>query len=85
MLLQNPNDLLFRKAAALHALVLVVGQNELQTGLSPRGKVNRISNVEFEFARRGLGIIRTCGCSWSRFTAWIARPADLRRGELPRG
>ncbi|NOJ46036.1 hypothetical protein HCN50_07200 [Bradyrhizobium sp. WSM 1744] len=32
--------LLFRKAAALHALVLVVGQNELQTGLSPWGKVN---------------------------------------------
>ena len=28
-----------RKAAALHALVLAVGQNELQTGLSPRGKV----------------------------------------------
>ncbi|WP_167768362.1 hypothetical protein, partial [Bradyrhizobium sp. MOS001] len=34
-----PDDLLFRKAAALHALVLVVGQNELQTGLNPRGKV----------------------------------------------
>ena len=31
---------LFRKAAALHALVLVVGQNELQTGLNPRGKVS---------------------------------------------
>jgi hypothetical protein len=39
MLLQNPDDLLFRKPAALHALVLVVGQNELQTGLSPWGKV----------------------------------------------
>ena len=39
MLLQDPDDLLFRKAAALHALVLVVGQNELQTGLNPRGKV----------------------------------------------
>ena len=39
ILLQNPDDLLFRKAAALHALVLVVGQNELQTGLSPWGKV----------------------------------------------
>ena len=39
MLLQNPDDLLFRKAATLHALVLVVGQNELQTGLSRRGKV----------------------------------------------
>jgi hypothetical protein len=39
MLLQNPDDLLFRKAAALHVLVLVVGQNELQTGSSPRGKV----------------------------------------------
>jgi hypothetical protein len=32
---QNPDDLLFRKAVALHALVLVVGQNERQTGLSP--------------------------------------------------
>jgi hypothetical protein len=40
MLLQNPDDLFLRKAAALHALVLVVGQNELQTGLSPRGKVS---------------------------------------------
>src|SRR5947199_6108449 len=39
VLLQYPDDLLFRKAAALHALVLVLGQNELQTGLSPRGKV----------------------------------------------
>jgi hypothetical protein len=38
MFLQNPNDLLFRKAAALHAMVLVVGQNELQTGLNPWGK-----------------------------------------------
>jgi hypothetical protein len=41
VLLQNPDDLLFRKAAALHALVLAGGQNELQTGLSLRGKVNR--------------------------------------------
>ena len=41
MLLQNPDDLLFRKAIALHALVLVLGQNELHTGLSPRGKVTR--------------------------------------------
>ena len=31
VLLQNPDDLLFRKATALHALVLVLGQNELQT------------------------------------------------------
>jgi hypothetical protein len=39
VLLQNPDDLFFRKAAALHALVLGVGQSELQTGLSPWGKV----------------------------------------------
>src|SRR4051794_10071081 len=39
-LLQNPDDLLFRKATTLHALVLAWGQNQLQTGLSPRGKVN---------------------------------------------
>lgn len=40
MLLQDPNDLLFRKAAALHGLVLVMGP-ELQAGLSPRGQVIR--------------------------------------------
>src|SRR5437764_1501771 len=45
VLLQYPDDLFFRKAAALHALVLVLGQNELQTGLSPRGKVNRAGNA----------------------------------------
>ncbi len=39
VLLQNPDDLLFRKATALHALVLVLGQSELQTGLSSWGKV----------------------------------------------
>ena len=39
VLLQNPDDLLFRKTIALHALVLVMGQSELQTGLSPWGKV----------------------------------------------
>src|SRR4051794_37242145 len=38
-LLQNPDDLFFRKPFALHALVLVLGQSELQTGLSPSGKV----------------------------------------------
>jgi hypothetical protein len=37
--LQDPDDLLFRKTIALHALVLVVGQSELQTGLSQWGKV----------------------------------------------
>src|SRR3954464_6700016 len=41
VLLQNPDDLFFCKPFALHALVLVLGQNELQTGLSPRGKVTR--------------------------------------------
>src|ERR1700716_4479674 len=39
VLLQNPDDLLFRKTTALHALVLVVGQSELQPGLSQRGNV----------------------------------------------
>jgi hypothetical protein len=39
VLLQNADDLLFRKAATLHALVLAGGQNELQAGLRPRGKV----------------------------------------------
>lgn len=40
VLLQNPDDLFFRKPLALHALAPGLGQNELQTGLSPRGKVN---------------------------------------------
>ncbi|WP_206532284.1 hypothetical protein, partial [Mesorhizobium sp. M6A.T.Ce.TU.002.03.1.1] len=31
---------LFREAAAFHVLVLSMGQNELQTGLDQRGKVN---------------------------------------------
>jgi hypothetical protein len=39
MLLQDPDDLLFRKTIAIHALVLVVGQSERQTGLSRWGKV----------------------------------------------
>ncbi|WP_205124644.1 hypothetical protein, partial [Bradyrhizobium sp. MOS001] len=46
-----PDDLLFRKAAALHALVLVVGQNELQTGLNPRGKV-RVNRVSLALTRK---------------------------------
>jgi hypothetical protein len=44
VLLQDPDDLLFRKTIALHALVLVLGQSELQTGLSPRGKVTDIAS-----------------------------------------
>jgi len=31
----DPDDLFFRKTTALQALVLVLGQSELQTGLSP--------------------------------------------------
>lgn len=38
--LQNPDDLLIREAAEFHVLVLSLGQNELQTGLSQRGNVN---------------------------------------------
>jgi hypothetical protein len=56
VLLQNPDDLFFRKSIALHALVLVLGQSELQTGLSPRGKVKpgnwtmlAIGPVQFHF------------------------------------
>ncbi len=40
MLLQDPDDLLFREAAAPHVLVLSIGQNELQAGLSQRGNVS---------------------------------------------
>jgi hypothetical protein len=38
VLIQNPDDLFLRKSIALHALVLVLGQSELQTGLSPRSQ-----------------------------------------------
>jgi hypothetical protein len=38
--LQNTDDPFFRVAAAFHVLVLILGQNELQTGLSQRGKVD---------------------------------------------
>jgi hypothetical protein len=40
VLLQDGYDLLFRKPTTLHVLVLKLGQNELQTGLNPGGKVN---------------------------------------------
>lgn len=40
MLLQNPDDPLFRKATALHAPVLFMDQSELQPGLTPRGNVS---------------------------------------------
>ncbi|MCZ8314400.1 hypothetical protein, partial [Phreatobacter sp.] len=43
VLLQDPDDLLFREAAAPHVLVLSMGQNELQTGLSQRGNVSVIT------------------------------------------
>jgi len=39
MLLQDADDLLFGKATALHALVLVLGQSEFQTGLGQRSNV----------------------------------------------
>jgi hypothetical protein len=39
MLFQNPDDLLIREATAFQGLVLTMGQNELQTGLSQRGNV----------------------------------------------
>jgi hypothetical protein len=42
MLLQNADDLLFQKATALHAGPSL-GQNELQTGLSPRSKAGHIA------------------------------------------
>nr|GAJ37577.1 insertion element ISR1 hypothetical 30.8 kDa protein A [Bradyrhizobium sp. DOA9] len=54
MLLQNPDDLFFRKSAALHALVLVVGQSELQTGLSPWGKVTVASAARSPYFLFGL-------------------------------
>ncbi|MGY3408374.1 hypothetical protein ACVWZV_004487 [Bradyrhizobium sp. GM5.1] len=35
----------FRKSLALHALVLVLGQSELQTGLSLWGKVTSVAKA----------------------------------------
>lgn len=49
VLFQYPDDLLFREAAAFHVLVLILGQNDLQAGLSPRGKVSAESHVVREF------------------------------------
>jgi hypothetical protein len=42
VLLQDADDLFFRKSTALHILVLRLSQNELQTGLSRGGKVRTI-------------------------------------------
>jgi hypothetical protein len=39
VLLQDADDLLFGKTATPHALVLELGQSELQTGLGPRGTI----------------------------------------------
>ncbi len=39
MLLQYPDDLFVKQATVLHALVLSLGQSELQTGLGRRGNV----------------------------------------------
>jgi len=39
MLLQDADDLLFGETATPQALVLELGQSELQTGLVPRGNV----------------------------------------------
>ena len=46
MFLQNSDDLLFREAAALHILVLSMGQNELQSGLDRGGNVSGHSQGE---------------------------------------
>ncbi len=40
VLRQDADDLFFRKTTALHVLVLCLGQNELQAGLSPGGNVS---------------------------------------------
>jgi hypothetical protein len=55
LLLQNPDDLLFRKAAALHALILVMGQSELQPGLSPRGNVKGFRAIGGRWHKGFLG------------------------------
>jgi hypothetical protein len=49
VLFQIPDDLLSRKHFALRALVLVLGQSELQTGLSPRGKVRAANRLALAF------------------------------------
>jgi hypothetical protein len=52
VLLQDADDLLFRETAAPHVLVLSMGQNELQTGLSQRGNVKWFSGDHL--GRRGM-------------------------------
>lgn len=42
VLLQDPDDLLFREQAAPHVLVLPMGQNRLQTGSARRGNVTGV-------------------------------------------
>src|SRR5437868_3963633 len=64
VLLQNSDDLLFRKAAALHALVLVVGQNELQTGLSPWGKVRLATTRSDDVGERPATVTARRCRSW---------------------
>ncbi|WP_298474475.1 hypothetical protein, partial [Phreatobacter sp.] len=63
VLLQDPDDLLFREAAAPHVLVLSMGQNELQTGLSQRGNVSCTGNptrVGSQVAKQDSGEVVGC-------------------------
>lgn len=55
--LQNPNDLLFSESTAFYILVLVLAQNELQTGLGRGGKVT-IFLLLFEFDSSSTNLIK---------------------------
>lgn len=46
LVLLQDDDLLFLKTTALHALVLVLGQSELRTGLRPGVRSNSCSSSE---------------------------------------
>lgn len=52
--LHNADDLLFRKAAALHVLVVSMGQNELQSGLGRRGNVRLQGRGLFNTIRNSI-------------------------------
>ena len=75
VLLQNPEDLLFRKAAALHALVLVVGRSELSTWIKLVGKANAaaledFNLFEFKYLNYWLRTFADC-CNKLSFISYI--------------
>jgi NhaP-type Na+/H+ or K+/H+ antiporter len=77
--LQNSDDLFFRETAALHVLVLSMGQNELQSGLERGGNVTEFVLI---VALMGAGLKLDRPLSWGgRESSWrligIAMPLTI--------